>query len=71
MIIVSRLISLLENNAPGIKAIDEAAALLNQHYIETRYVEDYPEFFWQDAEVALAAAAKIKEFVLKKVKAGK
>ena len=36
-----KLISLLENNAPGIKEIDEAAALLNQYYIETRYAGDY------------------------------
>lgn len=66
-----KLISLLENNAPGIKEIDEDAALLNQYYIETRYAGDYAEFSWQDAEAALAAAEKIKKFVLQKIKAGK
>lgn len=62
-----KLTSLLENNAPDIKEIDEEAALLNQYYIETRYVGDYPEFFWKDAEEASAAAEKIKKFVLKKI----
>ncbi|MDP2736836.1 MAG: HEPN domain-containing protein [bacterium] len=66
-----KLILLLENNAPGVKTISEAAALLNQYYIETRYAGDYPEFFWKDAEAASAAAEKIKEFVLKKIKAEK
>ena len=64
-----KLISFLENNASGIKEIDGEAALLNQYYIETRYAGDYPEFSWKDAEEALAAAKKIKEFVLKKIKA--
>lgn len=63
-----KLISFLENNAPGIKVIDEEAALLNQYYIEARYVGNYPEFSWQDAEAALAAAEKIKEFILEKMK---
>ncbi|MDO8668175.1 MAG: HEPN domain-containing protein [bacterium] len=63
-----KLISLLENNAPGIKEIGEEAALLNQYYIETRYAGDYPEFSWKDAEASFAAAKNIKEFILKKVK---
>ena len=66
-----KLISLLENNAPGIKAIGEAATLLNQYYIETRYAGDYPEFSWKDAEAASAAADKIKEYVLEKIKVKK
>lgn len=66
-----KLISLLENNAPGIKGIGEEAALLNQYYIETRYAGDYSEFSWKDAEEAFAAAKKIKEFILKRIKAKK
>lgn len=62
-----KLISLFKNNAPGVKEIDEEAALLNQYYIETRYVGDYSEFSWKDAEEALAAAERIKEFVLQKI----
>ncbi|MEI7621878.1 MAG: HEPN domain-containing protein [Candidatus Moraniibacteriota bacterium] len=43
------------------------ANLLNQFYIETRYVGDYPDFSWNDAKQAYEAAKKIKEFVLSEI----
>jgi len=63
-----KLSSLLEASAPQITEIVNEAALLNEYYIKTRYVGDYPEFSWQDAEKACAAAEKIKDFFLKNVK---
>lgn len=42
--------------------------LLNRFYVKTRYPGNYPEFSWQDAEEALAAAERIKKFVLEKIK---
>lgn len=62
-----KLMSLLENNVPQISQIGNEATLLNEYYIKTRYVGDYPEFSWQDAEEAYAAAKKIKEFVIEKI----
>jgi HEPN domain-containing protein len=53
--------------APEIKDFNNDLAMLSAFYIGTRYVGDYPEFSWQDAEEAYAAAKKIKDFVLKKI----
>lgn len=66
-----KLSSFLKNDVSKIKEIGNEAALLNQYYIETRYVGDYPEFSWRDAEEAYAAAKKIKEFVLEKINLAK
>lgn len=64
-----KLSSLLKNNTPQIMEIGNEATLLNEYYIKTRYVGDYPEFSWKDAEEAYEEAAKkIKEFFLKKIK---
>lgn len=52
-----------------IKDLHDDIKLLNRYYIETRYPGDYAEFSWQDAEEAFGSATKIKEFVLKKIKA--
>lgn len=49
--------------------IKEVAVYLTEFYTETRYPGDYPEFSWEDAEKAYAAAMKIKDFVLNKIKA--
>ena len=62
-----RLESTLVNFSPEIKALHDELDLLSDFYIETRYVGDFPEFSWDDAEKAYAAAKKIKEFVLKKI----
>ncbi|MFA6393745.1 MAG: HEPN domain-containing protein [Patescibacteria group bacterium] len=58
----------LEKDAPQVKEIGKEAAMLNQYYIATRYVGDFPDFSWKDAEDAYSAAIKIKEFVLSKLK---
>ncbi|MCI0542439.1 HEPN domain-containing protein [bacterium] len=55
---------------PSIKELVQGLDLLNTFYITTSYPGDYPEFHWGDAEEALAAAQKIKQFVLDRVAAG-
>lgn len=60
--------SLLLNCEPEIKKIHQEAKKLNRLYIETRYPGDYPEFTWKDAKESFEAAAKIKNFVLSKIK---
>jgi len=62
-----RLISVLEVSASEIKILSNEANLLNQFYIETRYVGDYPDFSWEDAEKAYEAVKKIKDFVLREI----
>ena len=57
----------MESSASEIKILSNEANLLNQFYIETRYVGDYPDFSWEDAEKAYEAAKKIKEFVLREI----
>ncbi len=41
--------------------------LLNPYYFETRYPGDYPEFTVEEAKAAFEAAARIKNFVLKRL----
>ena len=48
--------------------IKEDAVLLTSFYGPTRYPGDTPELTWPEAEQALAAALRIKEFVLGKIK---
>lgn len=62
-----KLNSFFKSDESQIKEIENETVLLNRYYIETRYVGDYPEFSWQEAEDAYAAAKKIKEFVLEKI----
>jgi HEPN domain-containing protein len=62
-----RLENKLVDLIPEIRDFHEELKKLNRYYIETRYVGDYPDFFWNDAEEAYDAAKKIKDFVLKKV----
>ncbi len=49
--------------------LNDAAVYLNRFYTETRYADDYHAFSPGEAQQALAAALRIKEFVLKKIKA--
>ncbi len=58
---------MLEEKIPDIRSNINDVALLNRYYIETRYVGDYPEFFWEDAEEAYESVKKINKFVLEKV----
>lgn len=51
-----------------IKNYEEELDSLSTYYIETRYPGDYPEFTWDEAKKGFAAALKIKEFVLAKIK---
>lgn len=60
--------SLLIKFAPELDKMHGALTTLNRYYIETRYPGDAPEgFTWKEAEEALAAALKIKDFVYKKI----
>lgn len=63
-----RLESTLADFASDIRELHEDMDLLNDFYIETRYVGDFPEFTWSDAEKAYDAAKRIKEFVTEKVR---
>lgn len=53
-----------------VKRIHSELVLLNRYYVETRYPGEFPEFSWQDAKEAFAAASRIKKFVLNKVSSG-
>lgn len=55
--------TLLLDEALKIESLHQYLKILNRYYIETRYPGDYPEFTWRDAEEALAAAQKVKEFI--------
>ena len=48
--------------------LKDDAIFLTEFYVETRYPSDYPEFSWKEAEQAFAAAQRIKDFVLKKIR---
>ncbi len=63
-----KLKEIISDVVPDINMIHNEASILNDYYIETRYPGDFPEFSWDDAEKAYAAAKKIKEFVLAKTK---
>ncbi len=60
--------TLLLGIVPDIKNHNAELDMLSTYYFETRYPGDYPEFFWNEAEEAHQSAARIKEFVLEKVK---
>ncbi len=53
---------------PELIKINDDAVYLNRFYTETRYAEDYHAFSIVEAKEALAAALRIKEFVLGKIK---
>ena len=63
-----RLKEIISDVVPDINMIHNEASILNDYYIETRYPGDFPEFTWNDAEKAYEAAARIKEFVLGKIR---
>ena len=58
---------LLITTEPAVDELSEDVYLLNRYYVENRYPGDYPEITWPEAEQALAAAMRIKEFVLEKI----
>ncbi|MFY9462844.1 MAG: HEPN domain-containing protein, partial [Candidatus Sungiibacteriota bacterium] len=54
---------------PSFVQIREDAGYLTQFYIESRYPDDFVAFQRNDADTALEAVIRIKEFVLKKIEA--
>lgn len=65
---VSKLLEFCMDIDISFDALREEAIFLTEFYVETRYPGDYPEFSWQEAEQAFAAAQSIEEFVLEKIK---
>lgn len=55
----------IDNSFTGLK---DDAIYLTAFYVPTRYPGDYPEFTLEQAEEALEAAKRIKDFVLSKIK---
>ena len=53
---------------PGLESHTGDLNILNEYYVENRYPGDYPEVSWLDVEQALAAATRIKEFVVSRIK---
>jgi len=51
----------------SLKILREDAAFLGQFYIQSRYPDDYRQFTRDEAEAALAAARRIKDFVVGKI----
>jgi|SRR3989338_9287946 len=50
------------------EVLKEDARFLNQFYVESRYPDDYIQFSSSDAEKALEAGEKIKNFIIQKIK---
>src|SRR3989344_1712757 len=48
--------------------LENDAVYLNRFYVETRYADDFFSFKKSEAEQAIAAAERIKKFVLSKIK---
>lgn len=67
---LAKLIKLCQKIDFGFSDLKSDAQYLRGFYIATRYPGDYPEFRWKEAEQALEAATRIKEFVLKKLRMG-
>lgn len=61
----------LIKNFPEIKKLDPELKLLNRFYTKTRYPGNEFDFTVHDAQRADLAAAKIKSFVVKIIKANK
>lgn len=62
------LATITESELPQVENLKENLKLLNRYYIETRYPGDYPEFTLKDAQEALNAVLKVKEFVEENIK---
>lgn len=62
------LATLLLNLEAEIEKLRDDLNNLNSYYIETRYPGAYPEFSWADAEMAFAAAIRVKEFIFGKMR---
>jgi|SRR3989344_5002542 len=57
----------LADDEPELLTFQNDFKLLNGYYIENRYPGDYPEIAWPEAEQALSAALRIKDFVINKI----
>ncbi|MBF0337940.1 MAG: HEPN domain-containing protein [Nitrospirae bacterium] len=53
---------------PEIQKYEQELDMISKFYVETRYPSDYPDFSFEEAELAFKEALKIKGFVLEKIK---
>ena len=58
--------TLLLGSSPDVTVLHADLVTLNRYYIETRYPGGFPQFHFEEAKAAFAAALRIKDFVLKK-----
>ena len=61
------LAKLIADTDPEVIEYKQELVLLNRFYIRTRYPAHTPEFSRQDADLALAAAKRVREFVVGKI----
>jgi HEPN domain-containing protein len=64
---LARLGSVVAEFDRDIENLMDDLELLNEYYIETRYVGNFPDFSWEDAMEAFDAAGRIKKFILEKI----
>lgn len=64
---LDRLVRLCKDVDPDFEDVKSASEYLSAFYVATRYVGDYPEFTFFDAENAFKEALNIKSFVLSKI----
>ena len=65
---LDRLVELCIKLDFSFKELKEDAIFLTEFYVPARYPGDYPEFDWEEAEQALEATERIRDFVLNKIK---
>ncbi len=66
---LKRLATLIETYEKDIFDLESELNILNKYYPATRYPGDFPEgFSREDAHEAFAAAKRVKEFILAKIK---
>jgi HEPN domain-containing protein len=53
---------------PNFESLKADIVFLDTFYVETRYPGDFPEFSMKESEDAYAAAIRVKDFVLSKIK---
>ncbi len=64
---IVELATLIRSTHPAIDELKEDGDYLSRLYVKIRYPSDTPDRSWEEAERALAAAERIKEFVLSKI----
>lgn len=66
---IDRLLTLCGKYETDFLKFPEAGELLDDYYFVKRYPGEYPEATWKDVQAAYAVATRIRNLVLKKIKA--